>query len=231
MRVAYSVITFSGWPGCAETLNSIPAGSRTLIVDNSITDWPLAKAWNYSVDRLCVDEGYDAVVLCNDDIVLRNDIPDKDGTLRCTGDLLAEALLERQFVDERPCREAKLEIVSAYNTRDLPDVGPRWGTGPDFSCICVGPELFKTMGRFDEEFPLYFEDNDAHRRLRLAGFEALSYAPYLHYGSQTARREGNRYEDLIRSKFERSKVRYQLKWGGTPGEEQYARPFGGRVYA
>ena len=216
--VAYCVVTFCGYPSCRETIDSLPADARLLVIDNSITDWALSKAWNYAIDRLCIQEGYDAVVIANDDVVLRSD----------TGDLLASALLERQFVDERPCPDAKIEMVTAYNTRDLPDVGPRWGTGPDFSCFCVTKEIFDTMGRFDEEFPLYFEDNDAHHRLRMAGYEALSFAPYLHYGSQSSRRENGKYESIAQEKYRRSEIRYKLKWGSGPGDERYRVPFNGR---
>src|SRR2546430_928018 len=86
MRWAYCVITYSG-SMLVETIHSVPKDARLLVVDNSQTGWSLAKSWNYGIRRLCGEEGYDAVILMNDDIVLRED----------TGEILARGLLEDQL--------------------------------------------------------------------------------------------------------------------------------------
>lgn len=220
-KVAYGVTTWWGFPDAEETWDSLPSGSRRMLIENSIGDWPLCRTWNYFVQRLCVEEGFEAVVIMNDDVVLRED----------TGQQLAHALLTAQYEDERQHPDRKIELVSAYNTASLPDIGQRWGLGPDFSCFCVSAELFTTMGKFDEKIVLFHEDNDAHYRLQLAGFEALSYSPYYHHGSQTLKRHDGAYAAAIAQKFDASRNYYALKWGGEPHHEAYTVPFNGRNLA
>ena len=215
-NVAYGMVTWTGFPDANETWDSLPKNSRRVVIENQINDWPLSKCWNWLVQKLCVDEGFEAVVICNDDIALRPD----------TGQLLADALITRQFEDDRPFREKKIELVSAYNVRDLPDIGVRWGTGPDYSCFCVTREIFDTQGKFDEKIHIYHEDGDSHHRIKCAGFEALSYAPYYHHGSQTVRRDPSRAE-AVRQYYEASQAYFLAKWGGLPGRERYVVPFNG----
>lgn len=234
-RIAYAVITWYGHK-LVETIHSIPKDSRLLIVDTSITNWCLAKAWNYSLQRLCVDEGYDVTVVCNDDIVLAPN----------TGDNLAEGLLFRQWTDDRPDKDREVLLLSGYNishvgvpptappTHGPEDLGlfkPRWGTGPDYSCWAATRKLVETIGPFDEKFvPCYFEDNDSHYRIFGSGFQALSYSPYFHYASQTVRGGGpiseKRHQELANGPFDKNKDYYTSKWGGLPGRETYTVPFG-----
>jgi GT2 family glycosyltransferase len=226
-QVAYLIVTFTG-PRLVQTMKTLSDLARVMVIDNSVTGWSLSKAWNHGINRL-IEEGYEAVVVCNDDIELRED----------TGQLLAEALLTRQFTDERPEKDRLVLLISAYNTRDQEDIGPRWGTGPDFSCFCVGRSLFDQVGGFDERFyPCFFEDNDMHQRINLSGFSALSYAPYYHHGSQSinfrddtvplmSRAVAQRSKVVANGTFENCKSYYVSKWGGTPGEEVFSQPFNG----
>lgn len=234
-RIAYAVITWHGHK-LVETIHSIPVGSRLLIVDTSITNWPLAKAWNFSLKRLCVDEGYDVAIVCNDDIVLAPD----------TGQNLADGLLFRQWTDERPDKDREVLLVSGYNIshagvppsapathgpHDLAQFKPRWGTGPDYSCWAASRKLIETIGPFDEKFdPCYFEDNDSHYRIFGSGFQALSFSPYFHYASQTVKGGGEiserRNREIVNGLFDRCRDYYVSKWGGMPGREVYTVPFG-----
>lgn len=232
---AYAVISWYGHK-LVETIASIPKDSRLLVIDTSVTDWPLAKAWNYALRRLCVDEGYDVTVVCNDDIVLAPD----------SGENLAEALMVGQWTDERPDKDREVLLLSAYNIshhgvppsapptngpKDLPKFKPRWGTGPDYSCWAATRKLLDVIGPFDEKFnPCYFEDNDSHYRIFGSGFQALSYTPYFHYASQTVRGGGSisikRQEEINNGLFDKCKDYYVSKWGGLPGRETYTVPFG-----
>ena len=213
MSHAYCVVTYLGGDRFVETVKTVPPGARLLVIDNSVTGWCLSKSWNYAIQRLCLDEQYDVVIVCNDDIVLSPD----------TGTQLEYGLLRGQFEQFHEHSDRELIVVTGYNTRDHEDVGPRWGTGPDFSCFATTHKLLTTMGPFDENFtPCYFEDNDAHWRLRCAGFEAMSYAPYYHYGSQTVQKSTERRE-FIASQFDKNRDYYANKWGGTPGDEKYVR--------
>jgi hypothetical protein len=239
-----------------ETIHSIPKGSRLLVIDNSIHEKSLSWAWNYGADCLLHEEGYDVVVMMNDDIVL---LPD-------TGELLANALLDWQFTQDRECKDRQLLLVSGRNISHMgvspsdPPVYtaldlkqdyeqaeldrierfhngeyvrkfiPRFGTGPDYSCFAIGKSYFEIVGRFDEEFPWCYEDNDSHHRVRMAGFEAMSYAPYFHYGAMSIK-YGGHITDIARQKADISKDRYIQKWGGIPGNEQYAEAFGVKLLA
>jgi GT2 family glycosyltransferase len=237
---AFAVITYSA-SRLVETIHSIAPTERVLVVDNSQHNKPLGWAWHYATQRLCQLEGFKSVILCNDDIVLRDD----------TGPLLADALLRRQYLDDRPAKERLILLVSAYNIRDI-DRGsitkpakygpqdlhrqegdppsdyfkPRWGTGPDFSCFATSMKMWELIGPPDLNFdPCYFEDNDIHHRLRLSGFEALSYAPYYHYGSQTIATDRER-KFFIAERYGVVEAYYTRKWGGGPGRETFQKPFG-----
>jgi len=102
--------------------------------------------------------------------------------------------------------------------------------GPDFSCFLISRECHERY-RFDEGFtPAYFEDNDYHRRMQLAGAGDKIYSvnvPYLHYGSATINRSEKAREGW-NAQFEQSRSYYVRKWGGLPGEERYKVPFGER---
>ena len=140
MRYAYAISTWSG-ARLIETIHSIPINSRLLVVDNSQMGWPLAKSWNYAIDRLCIKEGYDAIIIMNDDVVLRPD----------TGQLLVEGLLRDQF-NQGLGKELLLLSARHANHGDMYtdevnwDVlnakSPRFEPGPDFSCFCTTKKLF-----------------------------------------------------------------------------------------
>src|SRR6266581_1223524 len=231
MRFAYVIIKWSS-TFLTQTLNSIPTGSEFTVIDNKVLGWPLAKAWNHAVDMVLWNKAYDAVIIMNDDVVLRPD----------TGELLAWGMLEGQFeqrvtgttskygqIDNywphptAPQRE--LLLLSARHAHwsdactDSPDwdmlnaAKPIWQPGPDFSCFCVTRRLGQEIGRFDENFnPAYLEDNDTHRRIQLAGFEAGALAPYWHFLNGTIRSDPER-ATAVRNSFERCKKYYCEKWG------------------
>jgi hypothetical protein len=245
-RYAFAVTTWSG-AMLDQTLASIPPGERVLIVD-SRQHQPLSRSWNYAIDTLLWDEAYDACIVMNDDVVLRDD----------TGMLLAWCLLEGQyqsgFMEEStpspyenqwPIERPELLLLSARHASPsdactdvvdrqlLETVQPKWQPGPDFSCFCVGRKLGQVVGRFDEGFmPCWFEDNDMHRRIQLAGYEAGALAPYWHFRNGTTRTDGERANAVRAGAFEASKRYYCAKWGvpydaASPiGRETFTEPFG-----
>ncbi len=240
LKIAYAVTTYNG-SRLVETIHSIPSRARCLVIDQSQRDQPLSAAWNYAFDRLIEYEKFDYVVAMNDYVIIRED----------TGLLLAKALHTLQYEGGRPFPDRLILLVSAYNVRDVDpktfggadvdwcpqpykdrygpndvrDFKPRWGEGPDFSCFCFGRPLIQQIGRFDEKIPLYFEDNDAHYRIRGSGYEALSYAPYWHYGSTTTN-SNPEIQERVANLYRQSEAYYGLKWGGSPGSEKFKTPFG-----
>lgn len=254
MKFAYAVITWGRSRFFNTTLEHIPENSRIMIIDNKITRWPLARAWNYAADTLLWDEAYDAIIIMNDDVVLRPD----------TGELLAWAILDGQFTAPRhdftdtdgiewtapyedrwpQLNRPELLLISARHAhwsdactdepdlQMLKDAKPRWEPGPDFSCFCISRRLGQVIGRFDENFnPAYFEDNDTHRRIQLAGYEAGAFAPYWHFRNGTTRSDPERRQAVAQS-FEDCKRYYCAKWGvpydgANPiGRETFNTPFG-----
>jgi hypothetical protein len=247
MKFAYGIPSIGVGHFLPITLAHIPSDSRVLLVNDKPLSWSLARKWNYIMDVILWDEAYDAVIIMNDDVVLRPD----------TGKLLAWGMLEGQFLpsvmrmnaddisyeDRWGASRPELLLLSARHASwsdactDEPDwemlknARPRWEPGPDFSCFCVSRRFCQEIGRFDEEFyPAYFEDNDTHRRIKLAGFEAGAFAPYWHFRNGMTRKDPN-LRTLINSNFESCKKRYCEKWGapydnGNPmGRETFLTPF------
>lgn len=225
-KVAWAIPTWSG-ARLAETLSTLPKDETVEVISTKDRGWPLSAAWNYAAEKYLFEEDYDVVVLANDDILVRQD----------TGQLLAHGLLEAQFdpttnflEPHHPATHKELLLVSCYNlNHGHPDIGCRFGVGgPDYSCFAIGRKYCETIGEFDERFtPAFFEDNDSHYRIRLAGYEAAQWAPYFHYGSTTIKTDTERHNEIaLHGKFEACKRHYIDKWGGEPGQERYTRPFG-----
>lgn len=100
---------------------------------------------------------------------------------------------------------------------------------PDFSCFMINPiEFVKKYGWFDEEnFPIYFNDNDMARRMLLTGdkYEKRLDARIEHKGSIT---QNNVVGGVETSPiFEQRRAKYVQKWGGGPLEEKFTIPFNG----
>lgn len=109
-------------------------------------------------------------------------------------------------------------------------------TSPQFSCFMIFSDFIETLaskdvdvkwsGRFCELFkPAYYEDNDMHRRINLAGFEARSYISpkFYHYESQTIKSDRTILEGHS-ARFSKVQQTYINRWGGLPGKELYTSP-------
>jgi hypothetical protein len=106
---------------------------------------------------------------------------------------------------------------------------------PDFSCYMLDPRRFATLfGRFDENFsPAYFEDNDAHARIALAGRRAVrvNLARFFHRGSDVIKEDGAAAA-ACHGPFGRNQAYFARKWGRAPVNQPaemrrlyYPRPF------
>jgi len=99
---------------------------------------------------------------------------------------------------------------------------------PDFSCFMLKKETLDKVGFFDEKFfPAYFEDNDFHHRINLAGYRAIktSRSIYFHFGSRTLKSTPN-VKEKLNIGYSNNEAYYIKKWGGKPGEEKYKKPRG-----
>lgn len=182
-------------------------------------DQPLAAAWNEGL-RWSLDRHHSFTLIINDDILF---------TEQCIDNLVCSLLnLEKNN---------QCAMVTANNVRGLyedpihtldyaTDV-KAYQECPDFACFMVRPTIMKRIGPFDENFsPAYFEDNDYHYRINLAGLCAFNdvSAPYYHYGSQT-QNASDVLPVVPPFAFELNRSYYVSKWGGVPGEEKFTHPY------
>lgn len=195
-------------------MQTLPVGAHFTVISTKDRKLSLAQAWNEGIWNY-LSKGFETVVVCNDDILLKPD----------TGTQLEYALHVRQYVDGIDPRAV---LVTSYNTRDIEDVGCRWGDNPDYSCFAVGRNYWEEIGPFDEGFRnAYFEDDDSARRIAVAGLGAKSWCPVFHYGSSTIESDPVRkFEIQDAGAFEINRAFYIQKWGGEVGRERFTTPFG-----
>lgn len=90
------------------------------------------------------------------------------------------------------------------------------------------PQKWLEMGGFDEAFaPAYFEDDDACHRLKIEGVPRVrvQLEDWSHDTSSTLHSGGREYHKFHWCCFHRNQLYYTKKWGGSPGEEQFDKPF------
>ena len=94
------------------------------------------------------------------------------------------------------------------------------------------PDIWLSMGGFDEGFyPAYYEDNDADRRLTLAGLSRSKVVlpGWSHANSSTLYDGTPEYQAQHWQNFHRNGMYYLQKWGGAPGQERFLTPFNGEA--
>ena len=177
----------------------------------------VAGSWNFGVYYATQKLRSEYFLILNNDIILHSQAID----------ILLEEIEEKQTllvtgtdISGRISSSKEIEGL-------LPPVELVKTEAPEFSCFLIKKETIDKVGYFDEQFyPAYFEDNDYHYRIKIAGFKAykINQALYFHYGSRTIKEEEN-----IRTKanlgYLPNKDYYSRKWGGEPGKEKYKTPF------
>jgi GT2 family glycosyltransferase len=113
------------------------------------------------------------------------------------------------------------EPSNMYCTRDI--------EANSFSLFVIGDDLVNTVGYFDEEISpnyAYFEDNDYHRRMDLAGRELRKIPGCTcgHFGSATLKSYSLQQQNEHHIKFRIAQANYEKKWGGSPGNETFSTP-------
>lgn len=182
----------------------------------------VSNSWNAGIEL-----GYDMlkcdiVILLNNDIILREktlEIMERelktDGVgLISACDIMSKCANEEEFF--------KLEI------KEQPDFVEE----PEFSCFAINRTCYERVGYFDEYiYPAYFEDNDYHYRMKLAGLHAYKDRNnyYWHYGSRT-RQSDPLLKEWLNYCYTGNEKYYKEKWGGEPEKEKYTIPFEGAHY-
>lgn len=206
MKVAVGVPTLNNFQGLAELFASLWGADYTpFVISNWVKNIGVSASWN---EILKATRGYQLTIVCNDDITFHS-----------------EAFTNLLTGWQNKPEDALM--VTATNRQ--PSSGEWYEPAPDYSCFAVNPDIYlEAVGWFDENFsPAYFEDNDSHYRIKLAGHEAYCYnmARINHKGSQT--QNANPKSPIVTpSMFERNRAYYSEKWGGWPGQEKYKVPYG-----
>lgn len=94
-----------------------------------------------------------------------------------------------------------------YRYLDRDPEEPGWVEQPAGACLAVRADVWRSVGGFDEEFaPVWFEDVDFAKRVRVAGFPAwyCGEVPFRHVGGHSVARQPetelrlNWYSNLLR---------------------------------
>lgn len=202
-RVGLVVPVLSNFKGCVDMFRSVDISIEPYVVPNWDERNSVAHSWNRGV-KWAIKSGMDYLVIINDDVVL------------------APGALTRLIKASR----SGFDLVSGANhDSDSSEVAE--GVFPDYSCFVIKPHFFRhRFGEFDENFkPAYFEDNDMHYRLELAGalYGVHEGARIYHKGSVTQNMDGQRV--VSHEQFEANRAYYTSKWGGWPREEKFVTPF------
>jgi GT2 family glycosyltransferase len=109
----------------------------------------------------------------------------------------------------------------------LPGIGLANALG--WALFVQSPLTTRVVGPYDENFfPAYYEDVDYERRCALAGVRRLYPCvteKIFHAGSATSHAMVDMTEHY--EWYRRNLDYYKKKWGGGPGHERFALPFGG----
>lgn len=204
---------------------------NNIFVQHNKENLGVSASWNWGIKQAIKKFDAKYFFIPNNDILIRP----------CTIDFLIEAI-----------NYPKVLLASATDiagrvsqAKEVATIQVPWKLelveAPEFSCFMVKRETIDILkkrevafepfpGFFDERFsPAYFEDNDFHRRINLAGYRAVksNRALYFHYGSRTIKENSAVKVDsdlgyAINAEY------YDRKWGGPPSKEKYKIPFGGK---
>jgi GT2 family glycosyltransferase len=208
VKIGLVIPVLHNFKGLAELLKSVDRQVQPIIIPNWNHNLGVSVGWNLGIEQ-SIYYGCDVTIVANDDIVFDPNTIQK----------LRDAV-----------RWDKYDLATVINTRDEQVRKYRaYDDHPDFSCFAIEPVSFtEKFGHFDEKFsPAYFEDNDMHYRLKLAGalVGRRLDAGAFHAGSVTQNWGGKQV--VNGTMFNANRDYYVSKWGGTPGNELYTIPFGG----
>ena len=203
------LLILNRWEGFEGELEALAAAYPLEIVRNPQPK-SVAACWNFGL-VWGSQKGASAVLVLNNDIVCKQ---------TCVDRLVDFAKSHPEFVLVTAWEQSDLATLEEAEERE------EWGKSPHFSCFLTGKRLLEKVGRFDEAFfPAYYEDNDMHHRIQLAGERAVCYkgARFYHHGSRTINVDP-KLAEANRNTFKRNGDYYVAKWGGLPGRERFVYP-------
>jgi len=195
--------------------------NRVFIIEND-KNTGCAGGWNQGVEY-ALKNGYTHIGIFNNDILVSPfAINEMYKRLKREPSVLMTSCVD--VIRELPVPQMVTDPEHEVNKK--PDTE---APHPNFSCFMVTAETIEKVGMFDEGFyPAYFEDNDYHYRLKLAGGEhaaiANTKAVFVHYGSRT-QNQSTGAPVVPGDLFMKNQQYFAQKWGGVPQGEKYTVPF------
>lgn len=99
----------------------------------------------------------------------------------------------------------------------------------EFGAFAVTSACVDAVGWFDENLhPMYFEDNDYKRRMKVAGVPLHPVAGGTRHDNSSTIGSDARYALRNQETFMENAKYYLAKWGGQPGQEKFDVPFDGK---
>lgn len=191
--------------GVAELFHSVDFPIRPFVIDNWTENLGVSGGWNLGM-KMAIEAGIERVIVPNDDVTFY------PGTL----ETIYNTLADKVFVTPTSLNGGKPWDKEEYVE------------APDFSCWAARPaDLVDAVGWFDEGFfPAYFEDNDMHWRMRMAGLPGSRRLDTYTWHQGSATNNVDRDNPVVNEwQFMLCQNYYLDKWGGLPGAEKYATPF------
>lgn len=173
---------------------------RVVIVDNTVTNRGVAASWNIGRDTALAHE-HDYLTLMSEAVVFDTH-GGVDWMLQL--DKLAQLSHPPQMID---------------------------ALGLGWKCVTLHRSVLEKVGRFDEVFfPAYYEDTDYLYRMHLAGFcspreNDRDGRVFVHADATVPEGDGHANRAGIHVDFGTQRARYQAKWGGAQGAEEFDRPY------
>jgi GT2 family glycosyltransferase len=227
---------------------SVEAGklvSSTFAHQRNEERWAFSKSANFGI-KDAFERGYDYAFVINNDVLLHPEAIDRlvERFEKAKNNLVLDKSVDLQ--GEEPTATAcysetnVLAMVTSMDvrgecaaptdilTKDLKEKeSVPEAEHPCFSAFMVNRLCWDKIGPMDEEFkPAYYEDNDYHYRINLAGMKAivLPTSLFYHYASKT-QTEALDKPATSHEQFRANQFYYVKKWGGMPGKENYKSAF------
>jgi len=206
MALSLIVPVLNNFKVFTEMMVTVDHAVNPIVLDNWNHNRGVAASWNEGM-RKSLEIGNEYALITNDDALFT------PGAIK-------------EMYDFMKYKSNAVFVSPNQNAYDENE--PPRENGADFFCFMVNiPKLIEKAGWFDENiFPAYFEDNDMHRRMLLAGVKSyiLPNVQVNHVGSATQNFDpGN--PACPPHQFEANRSYFVEKWGGRPGEEMWAHPF------
>ena len=176
---------------------------------------PVAAAFNRGI-RQALNDGCDAVIVSNDDILYGPDTIDRmvDAIFSADEDtvMVFPTNVVTMLDDPSEILFGDIEANGADNVEDQ-----------NYASFIIKPDFFDKCGTFDENFdPAWWEDTDMKYRIHLLGLNSLQTdIPYVHLMHQTTKRTHLPINSLKSGEY------YNRKWGSNNKDlnELYKTPY------